>query len=151
MKTRLSLKATQPAAYQAMSALEKYLENSAVDKLHRELIKIRASQVNGCAYCVDMHTRDARELGLSEQKAYLISTWREAGAIFSDEEKLLLHMTEQITLIHQHGLSEELYTQSVQVFGENQTAQILMAVITINAWNRIGVSLKMEPKKELQL
>jgi AhpD family alkylhydroperoxidase len=148
MKTRLSIKTVQPKAYQAMGALEKYVNESSIDLLHRELLKIRASQINGCAYCVDMHTRDARKLGLSEQKAYLISTWREAGAVFTEEEKLLFQMTEEITLIHQHGISETVYEQALQTFGETQTAQILMAIITINAWNRIGVGLKMEPEIE---
>lgn len=151
MKSRLSMKTVQPKAYQAMDALEKYINASSIEKLHRELIKIRASQINGCAYCVDMHTRDARKLGLSEQKAYLISTWREAGTIFTDEEKLLFQLTEEVTLIHQHGLGDSVYEQALQTFGESQTAQILMAIITINAWNRIGIGLKMEPEKEQQL
>lgn len=142
---RLSMKAVQPAAYQAMGALEKYVNNSDINKLHRELIKIRASQLNGCAYCVDMHIRDARTLGLSEQKAYLISTWREAGAIFTEEEKLLFQLTEEITLIHQDGLSDTTYEKAILTFGEIKTVQILMTIITINAWNRIGVGLKMEP------
>ena len=136
----------QPAAYKAMNELDKYVATSSVPPLHRELIKIRASQINGCAYCVNHHTRDARKLGETEQRLYLTSVWREASNIFTEEEQLLLEMTEEITLIHQHGLSDVLYEKSMSVFGEEKTAHIIMAIITINAWNRIGVGLKMHPE-----
>ena len=136
----------QPAAYKAMNELDKYVATSSIPPLHRELIKIRASQINGCAYCVNHHTRDARKLGETEQRLYLTSVWREASNIFTEEEQLLLEMTEEITLIHQHGLSNVLYEKSMSVFGEEKTAQIIMAIITINAWNRIGVGLKMHPE-----
>jgi AhpD family alkylhydroperoxidase len=129
----------QPAAYRAMNELDKYVNASGIDKLHREMIKIRASQINGCAYCVDQHTGDARKLGETEQRIYLMSVWREAKNVFNEEEQLLLAMTEEITLIHRHGLSDELYEQAINRWGEEKTAQVLMAIITINAWNRIGV------------
>jgi AhpD family alkylhydroperoxidase len=146
MSTRFNMAAVQPEAYHAMSALDKFNNTSAIDKLQREMIKIRASQVNGCAYCVDHHTKDARKLGESEQRVYLISVWREAPNVFNEEERLLLEMTEEITLIHQHGLSDELFDKAVGLFGEAKTAQVIMAIITINAWNRIGVSLNMHPQ-----
>jgi AhpD family alkylhydroperoxidase len=142
---RLNMGKTQPAAYKAMDALDKYGLTTGIDKLQREMIKIRASQINGCAYCVNQHTQDARKLGETEQRIYLMGVWREAGSIFTDEEKLLLEMTEEITLIHKHGLSDALYEKAVTLFGEEKTAQVIMAIITINAWNRIGVSLSMHP------
>jgi len=143
---RFKMGKVQPAAYKAMNELDKYVATSSIPPLHRELIKIRASQINGCAYCVNHHTRDARKLGETEQRLYLTSVWREASNIFTEEEQLLLEMTEEITLIHQHGLSNVLYEKSMSVFGEEKTAQIIMAIITINAWNRIGVGLKMHPE-----
>ena len=143
---RFKMGKVQPAAYKAMNELDKYVATSSIPSLHRELIKIRASQINGCAYCVNHHTRDARKLGETEQRLYLTSVWREASNIFTEEEQLLLEMTEEITLIHQHGLSNVLYEKSMSVFGEEKTAQIIMAIITINAWNRIGVGLKMHPE-----
>ncbi len=146
MKTRLNMASTQPGAYTAMLGLNKYISASGIDKLQREMIKIRASQINGCAYCVNSHTRDARKLGETEQRIYLISVWREATNLFSEEEQLLLGMTEEITLIHQHGLSDELYDKAISLFGEEKTAQVIMAIITINAWNRIGVGLNMQPE-----
>jgi AhpD family alkylhydroperoxidase len=135
----------QPDAYKAMGALSKYVTDSGVDRLQQEMIRIRASQINGCAYCVNHHTRDARNLGETEQRIYLISVWREAPTVFTEEEQLLLAMTEEITLIHQHGLSDDLYDNAVKIFGEEKTAQIMMVIITINAWNRIGVGLNMHP------
>jgi AhpD family alkylhydroperoxidase len=110
------------------------------------MIRIRASQINGCAYCVNEHTHDARDKGETEQRIYLMSVWREASAIFTEEEQLLLAMTEEITLIHQHGLSDELYEKAMKLLGEEKTAQAIMAIITINAWSRIGVGLNMHPE-----
>jgi len=145
MSTRFKMGKVQPNAYKAMDALDKYVHATGVDPLHQELIRIRASQINGCAYCVNSHTRDARKLGETDIRMHLISVWHEAKNVFSEEEQLILAITEEITLIHQHGLSDELYNKAMALFGEEKTAQIIMAAITINAWNRIGVSLNMEP------
>lgn len=145
MKARFLMGKTEPAAYKAMDALDNYIGKTSIPMLQQELIRIRASQLNGCAYCVNQHTSDARKQGETDQRMHLISVWREAGSAFSEEERLLLAITEEITLIHQHGLSEELYAKSMEVFGKEKTAQIIMTIIGINAWNRIGVSLKMEP------
>jgi AhpD family alkylhydroperoxidase len=146
MQTRFNLGKIQPDAYKAMSALDKYISTSSIGNLQREMIKIRASQINGCAYCVNEHTKDARKLGETEQRIYLMGVWREAGNLFSEEEQLLLAMTEEITLIHKHGLSDELYEKAINLLGEEKTAQVIMAIITINAWNRIGVGLNMHPE-----
>lgn len=146
MQTRFKMGKVQPAAYKAMDALDTYVGTTSIDKKHQELIRIRASQINGCAYCVNYHSGDARKLGETEQRLYLISVWREAPNVFSEEEQLLFAMTEEITLIHQHGLSEALYDKAIATFGEERTAQIIMVIITINAWNRIGVGLKMHPE-----
>lgn len=147
MEKRFLMGKVQPEAYKAMGALDKYVSSTAIAPLHREMIKIRASQINGCAYCVNHHTHDARKLGETEQRIYLISVWREAGEMFSEEEKLLLEMTEEVTLISKHGLSDALYEKAISLLGEEKTAQVIMAIITINAWNRIGVSLNMELEK----
>jgi AhpD family alkylhydroperoxidase len=145
MSKRINFNDVQPSAYDAMDALDKFVGGTSIDKLHREFIKIRASQINGCAYCVDSHSHDALQLGESLQKILLISAWREAKNIFSEEERLLLRMTEEITLIHQDGLSDEAYQRAIQLFGAEKTAQIIMAIITINAWNRIGVATELRP------
>jgi len=143
---RLKMGKIQPNAYKAMYELDKFVAASSIAPLQRELIKIRASQINGCAYCVNHHSRDARKLGETEQRIYLIPVWREAPNIFNEEEQLLFEITEEITLIHKQGLSDAVYEKSITLFGEEKTAEIIMAVITINAWNRIGVGLKMHPE-----
>jgi AhpD family alkylhydroperoxidase len=145
MSRRINFNDVQPSAYDAMDALDKFVDETSIDKLHREFIKIRASQINGCAYCVDSHSHDALKLGESLQKVLLISAWREAKNTFSEEERLLFQMTEEITLIHQHGLCSETYEKAIQAFGEEKTAQIIMAIVTINAWNRIGVVTELRP------
>jgi AhpD family alkylhydroperoxidase len=146
MEARFLMGKVQPAAYKAMGALDSYIESIDIDKFQQEMIKIRASQINGCAYCVNHHSADALKLGATPQKLFLISVWREAPNAFTEEEQLILAMTEEITLIHQHGLSDQLFAKAIEMFGEEKTAQIMMAIITINAWNRIGVGLKMQPK-----
>jgi len=145
MSRRINFNDVQPNAYDAMDALDKFVDDTPIDKLHREFIKIRASQINGCAYCVDAHSHDALKLGVPMQKVLLISAWREAKNIFSEEEELLFRMTEEITLIHQHGLGDETYQKAIDIFGEEKTAQIIMAIVTINAWNRIGVATELRP------
>ena len=145
MKHRINFGKVQPQAYDAMEALDNYVEQSSISKEYRELIKIRASQINGCSYCTDAHSHDALKLNIPIQKVLLVSAWREAGNVFNEEERLLFTITEEITLIHLHGLSDETYAKAIEVFGEALTAQIIMAAITINAWNRIGVASQLHP------
>lgn len=148
MKTRIRVNQVEPKAYEAMEALDNYVNGTSINPIQQELIRVRASQINGCAYCVDQHSRDARKAGASEQQVFLISAWKEAGSIFTDEDRLILKMTEEITLIHQDGLSDETYDQAIALLGEQKTAQVIMAIITINAWTRIGVSTRMKPAKK---
>ena len=147
MNKRIDFNSVQPAAYDALDALDQFVNASSIAADIKELIRIRASQINGCSYCVDAHSWDAKKKGVPEQEILLVSAWREAGDIFSAEKRLVLQMTEEITLIHQHGLSEMVYEKAISHFGEEKTAQIIMAIITINAWNRIGVSTQLRPAK----
>jgi len=141
MKKRINIQAIEPKAYKAMFALESYLQNSELSKKHLELIKIRASQINGCAFCIDLHTTDAIKIGETPQRIFLLNAWRETE-LFSEEEKVILAITEEVTLINQNGLSDETYKSAEVLFNETYIAQIIMAVITINAWNRIAISTK---------
>lgn len=136
---RIDLLSLEPGAYKAMFGLESYLQNTSLQKSHYELIKIRASQINGCAFCLDMHTKDALKIGETQQRIFLLNAWRETS-LFTEEEKTLLDLTEKITLIHQGGVSDELYEKAVNTFGENYLAQIIMAIVAINGWNRIAIS-----------
>jgi AhpD family alkylhydroperoxidase len=145
MSNRINIQQQQPEAYKAMFALEKYLGASALSKTHKELIKMRASQINGCAFCINMHTRDARKLGETEQRIYLLSAWREVEGLYTEEERCILAITEEITLISQKGLTEETYAKATQLFNSDYVAQLMMAVVTINAWNRIAISTHAQP------
>lgn len=142
MKSRLNIQKLEPKAYEAMYGLENFLANSELDKLHLELIKIRASQINGCAFCINMHTKDAMKLGETNQRIFLLNAWRET-TLFTEEERVILAMTEEITNISQHGLSEETYQKALTLFSENYIAIIIIAITTINAWNRIAISSHM--------
>lgn len=141
MENRIDIQEVEPNAYKHMLALENYLQNSQLTKTHLELIKIRASQINGCAFCINMHTTSALKQGETSQRIFLLNAWKETE-LFTQEEKIILSMTEEITLIHKHGLSDEIYKQAETFFDKNYIAQIIMAIVTINAWNRIAISGK---------
>ncbi len=138
---RISIKDIEPAAYKAMMALENYGQSCPLNPILKELIKMRASQINGCAYCLDMHTEDALKLGESPRRIFALSVWHESH-LFSEEERALLHLTEEVTRISEKGVTDETYNKAVGIFDEQMTAQIIMLIITINAWNRIAVSTK---------
>jgi len=132
-----------PSAYKAMFELEKYWKTTSISQLHQEMIRTRASQINGCAYCIDMHTRDARKAGETERRLYALNAWRETP-FFTEEERAILALTEAVTLITK-GVPDEIYQQAVKVLGEQITAQVIMGTAIINAWNRIGISTGMQP------
>lgn len=139
MKERIDIQQLEPAAYKGMFALENYLGHSELSRTHYHLIKIRASQINGCAYCINMHTRDALSEGETQQRIFLLDAWRETQ-LYTPEERVVLAITEEVTLIHQGGLKDRTYKEAEQLFGPNYLAQIIMAVVAINAWNRIAIS-----------
>ncbi|MED1801112.1 carboxymuconolactone decarboxylase family protein [Brevibacillus porteri] len=142
MQARFNHRAANPEAYQTMLKLENFVNESGLDKKLIELIKIRASQINGCAFCMDMHTQDARKLGETEQRIYLLSLWRES-AVYTEAERTVLALTEAVTVITANGVSEELYQQVREHFDENQYVALIMAINTINSWNRIAISTGM--------
>ena len=148
METRIDIQKVEPKAYQSMFGLENYLQHSELTKTHKELIKIRASQINGCAFCINMHTTDALKYGEGAQRIFLLNAWRETG-LFTEEERVILAMTEEITLIHQQGLSDETYRKAERLFTPNYLAQIIMAIVTINAWNRIAISSNKRVEKQI--
>lgn len=139
MENRIDIQQVEPKAYQAMFALENYLQHAELSKTHLELIKLRASQINSCAFCINMHSADALQQGETARRIFLLNAWRETE-LFTEEERTILAMTEEITLIHQHGLSSQTYQQAEKLFTANYIAQIIMAISTINAWNRIAIS-----------
>ena len=144
MDKRINIQEIQPQAYKAMYGLEGYLKTTQLDPTHKELIKIRASQINGCAFCIDMHTKDALKSGETTQRIFLLNAWKETH-LFTREEKMILALTEAVTLIHQHGVTEPMYREAESVLGTTYLAQVIMAIVAINAWNRIAISTNMQP------
>ena len=138
MKPRIVIPTFAPEAYQALMNLENYISKTSLTPTHKKLVKIRASQINGCAFCTNMHTADARKNGESEQRIYLIRTWREAD-IYTEEEKAILALTEEVTLISNH-VSEKVYQNAAKLFDEKYLSEIILVIITINSWNRFAVT-----------
>ncbi|MBT1685330.1 carboxymuconolactone decarboxylase family protein [Dawidia soli] len=143
MSTRIRIDKIAPAGYSAVLGLEKFIESTPLTKKHKDLIKIRASQLNGCAFCIDMHTKEARKAGETEQRIYALNAWRDT-TFFSDEERAILALTEEVTFIS-NQVSDETYAQAAKVLDETYLAQVILAIITINVWNRIGIVTKLVP------
>ncbi|MEO3405666.1 carboxymuconolactone decarboxylase family protein [Mucilaginibacter sp. CAU 1740] len=144
MNKRIVIKELEPKAYEAMFGLEKYLGTTNLEASLKELIKIRVSQINGCAFCINLHTKDARKMGETEQRIYALSAWRETP-FFSEKEMAVLALAEEITYIHNGGVSDTTYQRAASVLDDHTLAQTIMAIIAINAWNRIAVSTHQQP------
>lgn len=145
MSTRMNVQELEPKAYEVLFAMERYLANTDVSYALRELIKIRVSQINKCAYCLELHTKDARKAGETEQRIYALSAWEESP-LFSDEERAVLKFTEEVTHISQEGVREETFQSVKKYFSDNQVAQLIVAIGQINFWNRIAVTTRMQHK-----
>ena len=144
MKERLNYAKVSPDAMKAMRELEKYVTASGLERLLYELIKTRASQINGCAYCIDMHTKDARKAGETEQRLYALSAWRETP-FYSERERAALEWTEALTLISQNNVPDSLYDSVHKHFNEKEMVALSMAIIAINGWNRLAIGFRTVP------
>lgn len=142
MKTRIDISQLEPNAYQPMFALEGYLAETGLNSNIKELIKLKASMINKCAYCIQMHSEQALKNGESEQRIFALPAWQESP-LFTPEERAVLALTEEVTLIANQGLSDSTYQDCVGLFGEQTVAQLIMQVVTINAWNRIALATKL--------
>ncbi|MBS1762537.1 MAG: carboxymuconolactone decarboxylase family protein [Bacteroidetes bacterium] len=139
MKERINILKTDPKAYEAMIGLEKYIAQSGLDKKLYELIKTRASQINGCAYCINMHTRDAMKEGETAQRLFLLDAWRETD-LYTLKERAVLELVEAITLISTRHVSDEIYENAKAHLSDKEMSTVIMAVVTINGWNRIAIT-----------
>jgi AhpD family alkylhydroperoxidase len=139
-RSRLALGETAGRAYAAMLRLEQSIE---LDKHLRELVKLRASQINGCAYCIDMHWRDARASGESEARLYSLSAWREAP-FYTARERAALALTEAVTLVTQGHVPDAVWEEASAHFPPDELTQLLFAIVAINAWNRLAISTRTE-------
>ena len=144
MKPRLNFFQAAPETIKALTALETHLQGSGLEQSLIELVKTRASQINGCAYCINMHTQDARKHGEAEQRLYLLDAWREAP-IYTDRERAALAWTEAVTLISETHAPDDVYAEVRAHFSEAETVNLTMLIATIIAWNRLAISLRAVP------
>lgn len=144
MKARLNYAEVAPNALKGMLELEKYVHGSGLERPLYELVKTRASQINGCAYCIDMHTKDARAAGETEQRLYALSAWRETP-FFSERERAALEWTEALTLISETDVPNALYEATRKHFDEKEMVALTMGIVAINGWNRLAISFRTVP------
>lgn len=137
--SRVKIHSAEPLAYNAMLGLEKYLGSVDLPGPLLELVRLRASQINGCAYCVQLHSMAALEHDETQARLFAVSAWQESP-LFSDKERAALALTDEVTRISRHGVSDGVYSSVQEHFSETQVAQLIMAIATVNAWNRIAVA-----------
>ena len=156
MEPRIDIANVAPGVYKAMAGLEVYLRHCGLEESLLHLLKLRTSQINGCAFCLDMHWKDLKSIGESEQRLYSLDAWRETP-FYSDRERAALAWTEAITKVTEGHVPDEVFEQVRAQFSEKEIADLTLAVVTINAWNRISIATRVVPgtyqpvkKKELQ-
>ena len=144
MKPRVNFYQAAPESIKVLTALETQLQGSGLEQSMIELVRTRASQINGCAYCINMHTQDARKHGETEQRLYLLNAWREAP-VYSDRERAALAWTEAVTLISETHAPDDVYAEVRTHFSEAETVNLTMLIATINAWNRLAIAFRAVP------
>ena len=143
MKCRLKNINGYPRALQAMLGLQRYVNESGLEHSLQELVKMRASQINGCAYCLDMHSKDARAAGETEQRLYMLDAWRESP-VYTDRERAALEWTEAVTRVSEGHVPDSVYDVVRQHFSEEELVNLTLAVVAINGWNRLMISFRVE-------
>ena len=146
MQPRLNIDQVSRPAYQAMLGLEKYLHESSLPPALLHMLKLRASQLNGCAYCIDMHWKDARKAGESDQRLYGLDAWRESP-YYSDRERAALEFFESLTDIQDGHVPDDVYERARARFGEKELVDLAMAAVAINGWNRLAIAFRAEAGK----
>ena len=143
MSTRIDIQSASQGAVQAMLQLQDYVNQSGLESSLLELVKMRASQINGCAYCLDLHAKEARAAGESEQRLYLLDAWREAP-FYTDRERAALEWTEAVTRVSDGHVPDEAFEAVSNQFGEDELVDLTLAIVTINGWNRLAISFRAE-------
>lgn len=144
MEPRINAYQIAPQAYPAVAALQKYVDSCGLERPLLELVRLRASQINGCAYCLDMHTKDARAQGETEQRLYLISAWRESP-FYTERERAALEWTEAVTLVSESHVPDEVYDRVKPHFTPLELVNLTAAIAMINTWNRLSVAFRAVP------
>ncbi len=144
MESRINIASVSPEAYRAVAGVQRFVDNSSLPPSLRELMKLRASQINGCAYCIDMHWKDARSHGESEQRLYSLNAWRETP-FYTDRERAALALTEAVTLVSRDQVPDQVYEQAATHFSEAEMVELVMAIVAINSWNRLAITFRTPP------
>jgi AhpD family alkylhydroperoxidase len=145
MEPRINFYKTSPEGIKAMRGLEHYInQSSGLEPSLREIVKVRASQINGCAYCIDMHTKDARAAGETEQRLYGLHAWRETP-FYTERERAALEWTEAVTLVADGHVPDEVFFRVRQYFGEEDLVNLTLAIVAINGWNRLAIAFRSVP------
>jgi AhpD family alkylhydroperoxidase len=147
VQDRIRIDQLEPISYKPLFGLEEYLNNTGIPPTLRNLIKLNASIINKCAYCIQMHTEQARKTGETEQRIYALPAWQES-LLFTDVERAVLQLTEEVTQISVTGVTDETYNCCIELLGEKKVAQCIMQIVAINTWNRIALSTKMYHSKK---
>ncbi|NES17306.1 MULTISPECIES: carboxymuconolactone decarboxylase family protein [Micromonospora] len=145
--SRINIATVAPEAYRAVLGLEKYLHAN-LDHTVLELVKLRASMLNGCSFCVDMHSREALAAGEDSRRLFAVAAWREAP-FFSERERAALALTDAVTRLGEHGVPDEVWDAAAKVWSEKELADLVIAIATINVWNRISVTSQTQPPAEV--
>ncbi|MGC4889058.1 carboxymuconolactone decarboxylase family protein [Micromonospora sp. DT227] len=146
--SRINLATVAPEAYRAVLGLETYIRGN-LDHTVLELVKVRASMLNGCAFCVDMHTRDALAAGEDSRRLFAVAAWREAPSFFDERERTALALTDAVTRLGEHGVPDDVWDAAAKVWSEKELADLVVAIATINVWNRIVISSRTQPPREV--
>ncbi|SES05779.1 alkylhydroperoxidase AhpD family core domain-containing protein [Propionibacterium cyclohexanicum] len=141
--SRLAINKQSPEGYKAVGAFEAYVQKN-VDHVLLDLVKLRASQLNGCAFCVDMHSSDLQKNGVPVRKIFAVAAWKEAP-FFSDKERAALALTEEVTLVSEQGVTDQTWDEASKYFSDKELSDLVLAIAAINVWNRIGVSTHLAP------
>jgi len=144
MEERLKYAKVASRGYSAMAVLQDYVDGCGLEPLLLELVKMRASQINGCAYCIDMHSKDARAMGESEQRLYELNAWRETP-FYTERERAALLWTEELTLISQRHAPDAVYEEVRQHFSEEELVNLTLAIVAINGWHRLAIGFRSQP------
>ncbi len=143
-RPRLSYSQVAPLGFEAMRALERYVDTCGLEPALLELVRLRASQINGCAYCIDIHTRTARAAGESEQRLYALSAWRETP-FYTERERAALSWTEAVTCVEDAHVPDEVYAAARAYFGEKELVDLTLASVSVNGWNRLAIGFRSVP------
>lgn len=140
MKRRMNIDEAEPRIYKAMAVADKQWAEFELDRRLQELIRIRVSQINGCGYCIDYHTKDAIALGETTQRLFALAAWWETP-FFTEEEQTILQLATEVTRIADHGVSDKTYENALRLLGKQKLAQVIFVTTTINSWNRIAIAM----------